>query len=333
MASVSGDYGEDWEEEEPSVSKETGKSAADQQSHSMEDDTRDPEPTQVAILGAPHDHNPPAEPSKVLDEKFKSMGTNENAVADTSVISEEVPTSEDTRSSIEGEKTISTDPADTIPGVSNDSPDLDKRKQFLDLVQIHGMHCDHKTLPPAPFKVSIADNSTEVKSPPKPSRGALQARVAAKRVMEFRRRQAIKEEELRALESAWTQKRREIRRSNDPMHRELGVAGLSAQDHLRMAQRRRKAKAKQEEHAASFERQNRWYNSIPKRTASASDHVRELNLQYRQAKHEQKRTIRLQQKSIQLRQLELRQKAHDIIIKNQGEYVHGSYLLKVSTAT
>ncbi|EGZ28794.1 hypothetical protein PHYSODRAFT_448830, partial [Phytophthora sojae] len=181
----------------------------------------------------------------------------------------------------------------------------------------------HDTPPPVPFQVSATTrtNPNEVKSPSKPDRAALQARVAAKRVAEFRRRQALKEEELRALESAWTQKRREIRRSNYSMHKQLGVADLSAQDHLQIAQRRRRAEAKQEELAASLERQNRWYNNNPKRTASASDHIHELQQQYLQAKHERQRTIRQKQKSIQLNQLELQQKAHDIIVKTQGAYV------------
>ncbi|KAE9310985.1 hypothetical protein PR003_g20130 [Phytophthora rubi] len=329
MASVSGDYDEDWEEAEPSVGKPSIFSVAGELGHSTENDTRDAEPTQVPMSDFPAARNPAtlAEPSKLPDENFKSVEkkvkANANAVNDTWVISEEVSTSEDTLSSVEGQKAIAMDP----PVVSDDSF---KETHFLDLAHIHDRHHNHQVPPPVPSKIPGIEYPNEVKSPSKPDRGALQARVAAKRVAEFRRRQAQKEEELRALESAWTQKRREIRRSNYPMHKELGVADLSAQDHLRIAQRRRKAEAKQEEVAARLERQHRWYNNIPKRTASASDHICELHLQYRQAKHDQQRAIQLKQRSIQLNQLELRQEAHEIIVKNQGAHVHGSYLLKVT---
>lgn len=135
MASVSGDYDEDWEEAEPSVAKENVISVAGLGGHSMENDTRDAEPTQVPVPGDPAAYNPetPVVPSKVSDNGFKSVElkakATENATNDTStwVRSEEVPTSEDTLSSAEGKELISkVQTADTSPG---DSSELVQGKQ------------------------------------------------------------------------------------------------------------------------------------------------------------------------------------------------------------
>ncbi|GMF59501.1 unnamed protein product [Phytophthora fragariaefolia] len=323
MTSVVDDYGEDWEEEEPSVSKEDIISAAG------EHDTRDAEPTQVPVFGASVAHDPGTfarlsrqSPDSVKCTELKAK-PNEDGIADANSIRDKEPTPEveDGRAD-----TMDLSDSDTIPNWSG-SVDPANSKSFLDLVRIHGQHYG-AAAPPIPFKVSTINNTSRIKSPPKLDLGTLQARVAAKRVVEFRKRQALKEEEERALQSSWAQIRREIRRSNDAMYKELGVAGLSAQDHLRIAQRRRKTEAKKSEIAASLERRNRWYHNIPQRTTSASDHIREVRLQYCHAKREQKRMIELKQKSIQLNQRELSLKAHSIIAKKQGRYVRGSYLLK-----
>lgn len=333
MSSVSGDYEEDWEAAEPSVGKQSLLSTTGGQIYPLESDdynvTRDAEPTRH------EEHDFPAANkagNETFDGDFKDVDlkakVGEFTGADTYVVSEEVPTSEGTLSSVEDEKVNATDTARPLP----DSPGLTEAHHPPDLVRIHGQH--YHTPPPIPVKVLVTSKDThEGKSLPKPDIGALQARVAAKRIAEFRRRQASKEEEERALESAWTQKRREIRRSNDAMHKTLGVAGLSAQDHLRIAQYRRKKEAKQREIAASIERQHRWYNCIPKRPVSAQEHVRELQLRQSRAKREWEHTTQLKQKSIRTNQLRLRQKAQAIISKANGAYVPGSYLLKVTHNT
>eukprot|EP00644_Phytophthora_capsici_P016383 jgi/Phyca11/117843/e_gw1.34.321.1 len=184
--------------------------------------------------------------------------------------------------------------------------------------------------PPIPVHVSVTEVSL---SPSKPDVCALQARVAAKRVTEFRRRQELQAAGERAKELGWIQKRREIRRSNEQMHQALGVAGLNVQDHLRLARIQHKRDVKEKEMAASLERQNRWYNNISKRSQAAPSHVRELQLQHSQQKREVERRIQHRQKSIQANQLKLRQKAQAIIAKASGAYVQGSYLLKVKHHT
>ncbi|EEY66306.1 uncharacterized protein PITG_03866 [Phytophthora infestans T30-4] len=177
---------------------------------------------------------------------------------------------------------------------------------------------EYHTPPPIPSTIPA---STEPKSESKADIGALQARVAAKRIAEFRRRQKLKADWEREMESTRAQKRREIRHSNDAMHKTLGVAGLSAHDHLRIAQRQRKQEEKKKDIAASLERQNRWYNCTAKRPATAPDHKRQLNRQHGRAKHELERSMERRRKTIRANQLKLRQEAQEIIAKTSGAYV------------
>ncbi|KAG7392664.1 hypothetical protein PHYPSEUDO_015052 [Phytophthora pseudosyringae] len=336
MASVNDDYEEDWEPAEPSVSKKSLVSATGGQVYPAESDeydlTRDVEPTRqedpVTISV-----EVPERKVKALDEGFKFVDlktkVDETTAAGICVLSEEVPTSEGTLSS-DGEKVTALPAGGPSPGIS----DVFTAHHLLDLVRIHGHHYGRQTPPPIPVEISVASKGAlRSKVPPKPDIGALQARVAAKRIAEFRGRHEVKAEAERALESAWTQKRREIRRSNDVMHKALGVAGLSAQDHLRIAQRRRKQETREKEIVASLERQNRWYNSIPKRPLRSPHHARELQLQLVREKREWEHRLQLKQKSIRANQLELRQKAQSIIAKSSGAYVRGSYLLQVTHHT
>ncbi|KAG2768066.1 hypothetical protein PC129_g4160 [Phytophthora cactorum] len=335
MASVNDDYEESWESAEASVDKKSMVCAIDGQVlpvESGECNARDVEPAQ------PEEHEFPVGISadmpqvkmKEADEAVKDVHlttkVNETIGADICVVSAEMSSSEDTVSSVENEIVSPLDAREPKPK----SPDLPGEHSLVELVRIHGHHYNHHTPPPVPVTLSV---STETKSPSKPDIGALQARVAAKRIAEFKRRQALKAERERGLESAWAQKRREIRHSNEAMHRALGVAGLSAQDHLRIAQRRRKQETKENEIAASLERQHRWYNCTPKRPVSAPDHVRQLNLQHCRTKREFERSIERKQKSIQANQLRLRQEVKEIIAKTSGPFVRGSYLLKVTHHT
>ncbi|OWY98403.1 hypothetical protein PHMEG_00030844 [Phytophthora megakarya] len=117
------------------------------------------------------------------------------------------------------------------------------------------------------------------------------------------------------------------------MHKALGIAGLTAQDHLRIAHRRHKQEIKEKEMAASQERRNRWYNNIPKRPARAPEHIRELQVQHLREKHEWEKKMQLAQKTIRANQLVLRQETQAIIANASGTYVRGSYLLKVANDT
>ncbi|GMF16123.1 unnamed protein product [Phytophthora lilii] len=270
-------------------------------------------------------------PEELVEQKSI---VNEGAVKRITTSLREEPEADTTQSSIETENATTT--GFSVLGITSSPPspsDFADPPRDLNLVQLHGRHYDHGTPPPIPFRVLAPPSPTaafKAKYSPKPDIGALQAQVAAKRIVEFRRQQALKAEKERSLESAWIQKRREIRRSNDAMHKELGVAGLSAQDHLRTAQHRLRQETKERELASRLERQNRWYNNTPKRPSIAGDHIRELRIRYHHAKQRHERTVQLKEKAIHTNQLKLQQRAHDIIVKECGEYVHGSYLLKVT---
>ncbi|KUF88086.1 hypothetical protein AM587_10004849 [Phytophthora nicotianae] len=325
MTSVNNDYEESWESAEPSVDKKTVVSATDGQIFLVEnDEVRDvePAPPQGHEFPVAISANVPQRKMKEVVEAIKDMHltTKVNETSGVDICVE----SEDTVSSIENEAVISLDTWSPEPKES----DLLDENFLFDLVRVHGHHYDHRTPPPVP--VTILKEKTSLS---KPDIGTLQARLAAKRIAEFRRRQTLKDEEERELETASAQKRREIRHSNDAMHRAIGVAGLLAQDHLRIDQCRRKMEEKEKEIAASLVRQNRWYNCTPKRPVSAPEHVRQLNLQYGQAKREFERSIERKQKSIRANQLRLRQEAQKIIAKTSGAYIRGSYLLKVTHYT
>ncbi|KAL3666676.1 hypothetical protein V7S43_008305 [Phytophthora oleae] len=317
MASESGDYEEDWEITEPSINKKDLVSTTGGQLYPDEKDERNA--TRDVELTRQKDDTPvPKLTTLGGDLATVAIKTKLEKTAAVTTL-EEVPTSEGTQSSDEN-IVASTAPEKPYPRTTD----------LQDLVRIHGQHYDSPMQPPVPVNVSVGEAS---KSPSRPDIGALQARVAAKRVAEFRRGQELKAASERAQESEWIRKRREIRRSNDLMHQALGVAGLSVQEHLRLARRRHKQEMKEKDIVASLERQNRWYNNILKRPHAAPHHLRELQLHHSQKKWELERRIQRRQKSIRANQLELQEKAQAIIAKASGAYVHGSYLLKVTHHT
>jgi hypothetical protein len=326
MASVSGDYEEDWEVPEPAVDKKSVVSATEGQVFPLSL-TRDAEPTQEEETCSPELDN-----TRSLEGKLQvgvgdfTCVTVKANPAVSNVASVELPTSEDALSSMESEKTITPE----FPPPQRAAKD--ESEQLFDLVRIHGHHHNRQTPPPVPIQVA-SEIIREEKSPRSVDIGALHARIAAKRIAEFRRTQSAKEARERALETAWVQKRREVRRSNDAMYKQLGVAGLSAQDHLRLAQRRRKQEMKQKEISANRERQNQCRNAMPKRPSSAPDHIRELQMRHSRENRERERKERQQSNSIRENQQKLRQQAHAIITKKNGAYIHGSYLLKVTRHT
>ncbi|KAL4169461.1 hypothetical protein KRP22_010381 [Phytophthora ramorum] len=332
MTSVDGDYEEEWEAEEPFK-----KTAIGGQVYPLEGDennlTREAEPTQdeglmsgFPVISTDHELTTSESDFRHKKPKAKIDGN----------MSDEAPTSDDSLPSMEDEKASTAQ--QLIPDIEVSPPDLSsvvEAQHLLKLIRIHGQHYGGQTPPPPiPVMVSaVSKDIHEAKSTSKHDVSALQARVAAKRISDFRRRQTLKADEERALESAWTQKRREVRRSNDAMYKALGVAGLSAQDHLRIANRRRKQEAKEAEMVASQRRQHRWYNNTPKRLAIAPDHIRELNMEYSRVKWEQQRAMQLKQNVVRENELELRQKARAIITKANGAYVRGSFLLKLTHHT
>lgn len=333
MASVIDDYEESWESAEVSVGKKSVIFATDGQVFPVGSDecaARDVEPA------LPQDHeflveinaDVPQIRMKKIDEALREVRlntkVNETIGADICAVSAKVPSADDTVSSVENGAVA------PLACTELQSSDLLYENNLVELARVHGHHYQYHTPPPIPSTIPA---STEPKSESKADIGALQARVAAKRIAEFRRRQKLKADWEREMESTRAQKRREIRHSNDAMHKTLGVAGLSAHDHLRIAQRQRKQEEKKKDIAASLERQNRWYNCTAKRPATAPDHKRQLNRQHGRAKHELERSMERRRKTIRANQLKLRQEAQEIIAKTSGAYVRGSFLLKMTHHT
>lgn len=185
-------------------------------------------------------------------------------------------------------------------------------------------------IPPSPPSSAKLNEPLAKGEDDKVDSAALYARVAAIRITEYREMAREKEEEVRRREADLAQRRREVRRSNKPIHEAYGVANFTPKERLSLTVRALKKQVKQSERAADLERKSRWYNKQQARRSAAPAHAQQLSSKETHARRKQERLARDAIARVRSNQDHLKQQAKARIAKNTCEYVRGSYLLKVS---
>lgn len=204
------------------------------------------------------------------------------------------------------------------------TPILNEKKNHKDVVDESLLiHLTKKTnMPPAPVVVAVTKAS-----------GSDASWEAARRVKYARRQQILAATQKKDMEAAVNRRRHEIRLSNKPIHRALGVADMTPDQHLKIS--RKKLRAEQQQKEAQMQSTHRWYHVRPyARTHlyNATDSCTKALRSTLRDTHNTRKRHKHQNQHIQAKLRQLNETAKSIVTKSSGvEYVRGSYLLKKNT--
>ncbi|KAF1320227.1 hypothetical protein FI667_g8549, partial [Globisporangium splendens] len=216
--------------------------------------------------GSSIEKQPPVAPAKGEDEISKASLTN-------------TPSESDDKS-----YQIDATSADERECTPSPNPTITKSHELLDLVSIHGHRGEvtaNTVLPPP------APSTTPSRSGPVIDRqlerlriAEKSARIAAKRIAEFRETQTQKEAQFAADTTAQKKARQKFRASNQKVYQQMGVSHLTGEQRYQLLIEEKKLKKAHDHAKLKSEKQQRWHNvkrlADSNKTAATPAHMEKL---------------------------------------------------------
>ncbi|GAB9466546.1 hypothetical protein Gpo141_00003918 [Globisporangium polare] len=193
-------------------------------------------------------------------------------------------------------------------------------KAAVDLVTVHAHRTPETVMPPpAPaYRTSTQRNPIAKRQQQELRLSEKRASVAAKRILEYRERQAQREAQQAAEAAASKKKREQFRASNRKVYEQMGVSKLTGEQRYQLLVEEKKLVKQHRDTSAKLEKHQRWYNAKatePNRKSLALVHVAELQEQYRGKCLRRHRNSVQRSQTIKAHQIELHQQAQAIVAK------------------